>query len=256
MNQHKSETRDFDWWQTTFQDAVREIGCTVLVLSPWERPIPLTRSWCIWEVFSTLVTGANLEVVMSDTERYLDVLQTDFERIMKELCQLDAEHAKAGQKRDEEQINATILQHGGFAEVNSRCQMGIQGALADIARHAVTEDSFKLMDGLGRLLEGQAKYDEALTWYEKALAGFVEKGEEENTATTYYNMASVYTHKGEYTKSLVYFNLGALYHNMKDYKTSLENLELALAIYLKSFGPNHPQISSVKSWIADVKEEM
>ena len=43
---------------------------------------------------------------------------------------------------------------------------------------------------------------------------------------------------------------------MKDYKTSLENLELALAIYLKSLGPNHPQISSVKSWIAGVKEEM
>jgi len=29
-----------------------------------------------------------------------------------------------------------------------------------------------------------------------------------------------------------------------------------LAIYLKSFGPTHPHISSVKSWIADVKEEM
>ena len=176
VNQHKSETRDFVWWQTTFQDAVREIGCTVLVLSPWERPIPLTRSWCIWEVFSTLVTGANLEVVMSDTARYLDVLQTDFERIMKELCQLDAEHAKAGKPKEEEQIKDAILQHGGFAEVNSRCQMGIQGALADIARNAVTEDSFELMDGLGQLLAGQAKYDEALTWYEKALAGFVGKG--------------------------------------------------------------------------------
>ena len=150
VNQHKSETRDFDWWQTTFQDAVREIGCTVLVLSPWERPIPLTRSWCIWEVFSTFVTGVNFEVVMSDTARYLDVLQTDFERIMKELCQLDAEHAKAGKKHEEEQIRKAILQRGGFAEVNSRCQMGIQGALVAIARHAVTEDSLKLMRGLGR----------------------------------------------------------------------------------------------------------
>ena len=74
------------------------------------------------------MTGAKLEVVMSDTARFLDVLQNDFERIMKELCQLDAEHAKAGQKRDEEQVKATILPHGGFAEVNSRCHMGIQAA--------------------------------------------------------------------------------------------------------------------------------
>ena len=80
VNTHKSEDRDCDWWQTTFQDAVREIGCTVLVLSPWERPIPLTRSWCIWEVFSTLVTGAKLEVVMSDMARlkHLKVLFSTF----------------------------------------------------------------------------------------------------------------------------------------------------------------------------------
>eukprot|EP00505_MAST-04D_sp_SCG-Rhode-Island_P006188 Stramenopile-MAST_4_protein_6188 len=71
VNQHQSETRDFDWWQTTFQGAVGNIGCTVLVLFPWEKPIPLTRSWCIWEVFSTLVTNARLEVVMSDTDRFL-----------------------------------------------------------------------------------------------------------------------------------------------------------------------------------------
>ena len=112
VNQHKSETRDFDWWQTTFQDAVREIGCTVLVLSPWERPIPLTRSWCIWEVFSTLVTGANLEVVMSDTARYLDVLQTDFERIMKELCQLDADHRRLSLVRQ----RAVLSSHNPRAE--------------------------------------------------------------------------------------------------------------------------------------------
>jgi len=43
---------------------------------------------------------------------------------------------------------------------------------------------------------------------------------------------------------------------MKDYKMSIENLELALAIYLKSFGPTHPHISSVKSGIARVKEKM
>ena len=68
--------------------------------------------------------------------------------------------------------------------------MGIQGALVNIAKAAMTEASFKLMNGLGQLLVGQAQYDEALAWYEKALAGFVGKGEEENTATTYSNTAT------------------------------------------------------------------
>ena len=279
VNQHKSETRDFDWWQTTFQDAVREIGCTVLVLSPWEKPIPLTRSWCIWEVYSTLVTNARLEVVMSDTARFLDVLQNDFERIMTELCQLDAAKAQAGQERDEEQIRATILQNGGFAEVNSRCQMGIQGALVNIAKAAMTEASFKLMNGLGQLLVGQAKYDEALAWYEKALAGFVGKGEEKNTATTYNNMASVYNKQGEYEKALEWYekglaiqlktvgpdhpstatsynNMAVLCYNMEEYKKSLEYFETALKIRLKSLDPSHPDVTSTQQNIEAVKQKM
>jgi tetratricopeptide (TPR) repeat protein len=275
VNQHKSETRDFDWWQTTFQDAVREIGCTVLVLSPWERPIPLTRSWCIWEVFSTLVTGANLEVVMSDTARFLDVLQNDFKRIMKELCQLDAEHAEAGQKRDEKQIKATILQNGGFAEVNSRCQMGIQGALVAIARNAVTEDSFKLMNGLGQLLAGQAKYEEALTWYDKALAGFEENGKEVSTATTYHNMASIYDEQGEYIKALAFYdkslaillktlgsehptiatthnNIAMVYVNQGEYTKALAFYDKTLAMELKTLGPDHPTTATTYNNMAAV----
>ena len=275
VNQHKSETRDFDWWQTTFQDAVREIGCTVLVLSPWEKPIPLTRSWCIWEVYSTLVTNARLEVVMSDTARFLDVLQNDFERIMTELCQLDAAKAQAGQERDEEQIRATILQNGGFDEVNSRCQMGIQGALVKIAKAAMTEASFKLMNGLGQLLVGQAKYDEALAWYEKALAGFVGKGEEENTATTYFNMASVYDDQGEYEKALewyekglaiylktlgpdhphtatTYHNMASVYDDQGEYEKALEWYEKGLAIDLKTLGPDHPSTATSYSNMAGV----
>lgn len=175
VNQHKSETRDFNWWQTTFLGAVKEIGCTVLVLSPWEEPIPLTRSWCIWEIFSTLTTQSRLEIVMSDMERFLGVLVNDFDRIMKELCKLDAEEAKAGGKNEQTQIKEAILAVGGFEEVNSKCQMGIQGALAEIARNAVAEESYGLMIALGSLLDGQAKYEDALEWFEKALEGYLKE---------------------------------------------------------------------------------
>ena len=30
------------------------IGHTLLVLSPWRNPIPLRRSWCLWEIVCTL----------------------------------------------------------------------------------------------------------------------------------------------------------------------------------------------------------
>ena len=36
-----------DWWSNAFRDSVASIGLTVLVLQPWNAPVPLTRSWCL-----------------------------------------------------------------------------------------------------------------------------------------------------------------------------------------------------------------
>jgi hypothetical protein len=36
-----------DWWSNAFRDSVASIGLTVLILQPWNAPVPLTRSWCL-----------------------------------------------------------------------------------------------------------------------------------------------------------------------------------------------------------------
>ena len=50
-------------------NAVKEIGHVVLVLSPWQNPIPFTRAWCLWEIYCAIVTGSKLEVAMDSGER-------------------------------------------------------------------------------------------------------------------------------------------------------------------------------------------
>jgi hypothetical protein len=37
-----------DSWASTFKAAVGAIAHTCLVLSPWDDPVVLTRSWCLW----------------------------------------------------------------------------------------------------------------------------------------------------------------------------------------------------------------
>ena len=61
-NQHGTEARPFQWWCTTFTQSVGAIGRVALVLTPWESPIPLTRVWCLWEIFSSFVSNADLSV--------------------------------------------------------------------------------------------------------------------------------------------------------------------------------------------------
>mmetsp|Transcript_30322 Transcript_30322/g.43385 ORF Transcript_30322/g.43385 Transcript_30322/m.43385 type:complete len:199 (-) Transcript_30322:3136-3732(-) len=60
-NQHKATDLDFDWWCNTFKSAIHQFGYTVLVLSPWYNPIPLTRAWCLFEFTVPLSLTVSLQ---------------------------------------------------------------------------------------------------------------------------------------------------------------------------------------------------
>ena len=49
-------------------EGVRNIGHTLLILSPWNDPRPLKRAWCLWEILSTVRTGAQLTIEMAPSE--------------------------------------------------------------------------------------------------------------------------------------------------------------------------------------------
>ena len=40
----------------------------MLVLQPWHAPVPLGRSWCLWEIFNTLTGGSTLEIALTPAE--------------------------------------------------------------------------------------------------------------------------------------------------------------------------------------------
>jgi hypothetical protein len=44
-NQHEAPSYPFDWWSTTFKNNIESIGKVLLVLTPWNDPVPLKRAW-------------------------------------------------------------------------------------------------------------------------------------------------------------------------------------------------------------------
>ena len=68
-DQNSTYAKPAEYFFTAFKDAVASIGHTVLVLAPWDAPIPATRAWCLWEIYSTLIAESRFEVVLSRTER-------------------------------------------------------------------------------------------------------------------------------------------------------------------------------------------
>ena len=65
-NQHKAVDLEFRWWSKTFKSVIELFGHTVMVFAPWHDPIPLTRGWCLFELYCTIVSGSRFEVAMSD----------------------------------------------------------------------------------------------------------------------------------------------------------------------------------------------
>lgn len=58
-----------DYFYTTFKEGIQAIGHTLLVLSPWSAPLPLRRSWCLWEILCTIQdAGVRFSVQLSEAE--------------------------------------------------------------------------------------------------------------------------------------------------------------------------------------------
>ena len=116
VNQHHANDNMYDqnWWSSTFTTGIREIGHTVLVLSPFEDPQALKRSWCLWEIFSSVSTGARLTMQVSTKER--DKFRNSFrsndsnpvKNILSAVENIDVKNARAWQKEDQEMILDTV----------------------------------------------------------------------------------------------------------------------------------------------------
>ena len=60
------------WLTTVYADTIKWIGHTVLVMSPWQNFIPLTRLWCLYELYcSSRVPGCRIELAVNLDEKEL-----------------------------------------------------------------------------------------------------------------------------------------------------------------------------------------
>lgn len=139
-DQNSSASKPPDYFFNAFKDAVGTIGNTVLVLEPWSAPIPLTRAWCIWEIYSTITTGASLSVAHSPAEHasFENALVDNFESVLLSLSDVDAERADAFSINDKQRIDATIkAELGGFDAINELVVQRMRAWLARAGQAAI-----------------------------------------------------------------------------------------------------------------------
>ena len=78
-------------------DCVSAVGHTVLLMEPWNDPLPLKRAYCIKEVYHTQASGAAFDVVMSTEQQkaFERALVRGFASVMAGLSQVDVRQVRA-----------------------------------------------------------------------------------------------------------------------------------------------------------------
>jgi hypothetical protein len=155
-NQHLTHARTFEWWTNTFRGAIKEFGRTVVVLAPWNDPVLLTRGWCIWEVYCSVVekcdSRASQSLFIEDVEKGLS------NRIKLMLGKINCEKSECSVPSDRRDIHEAIKRSIGFQECNKRIfdlmrEWIIQKFTEETDRKKKTlgEDHITTVDAIGNL---------------------------------------------------------------------------------------------------------
>ena len=73
-----------------------------MVLAPFHDPVPLTRAWCLWELFCTIKTNSVFEVAMSSEERsrFLEAISTNIRVVLDIMGVINLERSDAFKPAD------------------------------------------------------------------------------------------------------------------------------------------------------------
>ena len=192
VNQH-GEPQPPAWWDSTFRSAVGDLGHTLLVLAPWDKPLALTRVWCLWEILCTVDTGAELSVVLTaqERQRLTEELARDLDNVMTTVANVDAAKADAFLEDDKERIFAAIerVLPKGFDQLNEKVKDRLKQWIFESGMRALRAMSpeeqidSKLITSLAEYCRKDSRYDEGAELYQKAIEGRRGKYGEEHPRT-------------------------------------------------------------------------
>jgi hypothetical protein len=217
-NQHKAPDLSFYWWSCTFRKAISSIGKTVMVFAPWNDPIPLTRGWCIWELYCTIdQEGCAFDVAMTPESESCFVTDMDADptkMINRMLATIDCEKIECCKIEDKNQIHDAIKSTIGFSEMNKRIFEVMRNWV--IARYEKEKEKRKkelggtnlsfssTLSNLAELYETQGNFNKAAPLYEECLE--IRKstlGETHPlTLSSLNNLAVLYNSQGSYDKAV------------------------------------------------------
>jgi len=219
-DQNATTNKPQSYWFNAFRQAVISIGRTILVLEPLEAAIPMTRAWCVYEMFCSIASPkCELAIALAPSERvkFEAWIVKDFKRLIKIVSNVDAANSVAFMKSDQDKIHSIIRDTcpGGFDGVNKVICAGLREWLLFQGNRALQEQDlqcqnpeiltrhFQLMTRVGQLETLLGKRTEAEKHLSLALNGLVDTAgkDDEITLLATSNLATLLQKCGRYSEA-------------------------------------------------------
>ncbi|OQR92370.1 hypothetical protein THRCLA_08723 [Thraustotheca clavata] len=181
-NQHRAAEMPFTWWQTTFRQSLEAIGNVLMILHPWDNPVTLTRSWCVFEVYVSIVVNANFQVAMASNQAtvFMGDLLTDLGSFHNMLSCVNSKDAKSTVASNKESIDQVIEAEVGFVALDrmvlEKFEKWMRETLNErIASSACDLDKAEYLKTLEKWKLIHVSFDDALIDATKAYAIYVDE---------------------------------------------------------------------------------
>ena len=275
-----------------FKEVIVNCQRLLLCCAPIGKPKVLSRVWCLFEIMSAIESGCQVLVALSavDQRALADLLEDDFDNILKLFSGINSESAEATIKSDYDMVRNWILKAlgpQGFAKLDETVADGLRTWLAGAAlrlgnakvddnerKGRLIKDCAKLLLHLGKLDEAEMQFRNALKIFEKLY------GETDLKVTGPWNgIASVLSNRGQHEEAAsiqkkcvqIHFehndssskeaadlihNLAGELDHLEDYEAAEENYRQAWKIYDENFGPKSSESAATINDLASTLESM
>ena len=148
QNQHEELTSDD--WITKFEQHIVRINNTVMIVFPWNKPIPftrlaqstlhgillphllittvfITRAWCLLEVFYSIKNGVPVEVYLTEEQQrqFLEDAQTHLNETLMIFSHISTRQSTCWVLNDQLRIHSLIESSVGFDYVDDKVRQAI-----------------------------------------------------------------------------------------------------------------------------------
>jgi tetratricopeptide (TPR) repeat protein len=189
------------------RESIILIGQTVMVLVPWNAPLPLTRAWCLFELYCTVVEGKPFSVCFgpAESEAFEAALEDDHMVFLGAVARINVADAQAGNPDDLRMIlNEVERMEGGCSRLNAvaigQMRASVLGIVRDMVRKRTAAGNLGSLMGAANLLQALGEREKARPLYEEMIEGYTAQLGAQHKATldAKNNLASLLVSLGEH----------------------------------------------------------